>query len=414
MKNKLVVTIIIVLLSVTLIPNYIYAVDLKDLEVNQLNINDVSESFGKESWDRLVDEGKAEINTENGKRTMDLKETVSLGSSGATVLGGLIILPAVVISSMLTIVTRNTEELLIKNDVVYAWNEDENEELGKKGGYSINFFTIEDTVFGKIKIFDADYFIPDKNDNQVNQAIKETISLFYYTLRVIAIILGLLTLIYIGIRMAISTVASEIAKYKDMLKDWLISMIMIFTMPYIIGFINLIASSLTNLFAVINTTKGFERSILWQTFNLLSVTTGWSYVATIAMYLVITFYQVKFFLMYFNRLLAMGFLIVISPIITVAYSLFKTPISGESKKSPIFNSWFREYTINALLQPLHAGIYLFFIASASEIFKVAPLLAVLFFAMLSKSESIVKNILGMADTHSINEMSKYLPVKKIK
>lgn len=414
MKNKLVVTIIIVLLVVTIIPNYIYAVDLKDLEVNQFTYNDLEEVYGEENLKKLIDEGKADINTENGKRTMTLQDTVSLGSSGTTALGSLILIPGIIVSSFLTLLTRDTSELLIKDDIVTSLDESKKADVGKIGGYSINFFTIEDTVFGKIELFDTDYLLPNKNSNKINQSVKESIALFYYTLRVLAIVLGLLTLIYLGIRMALSTIASDIAKYKSMLKDWLISMILIFAMPYIIGFINLIASSLTNLFAVLNTTKGFEKSILWQTFILLDKTSGWSYMATIAMYLVITFYQLKFFLMYFNRLLLMGFLIVISPIASVAYSLSKTKISGEGGKSQIFDTWIKEYSINALIQPIHAAIYLFFIASANEIFKVAPLLAVLFFAMLSKAESIVKNILGLTKTKSIDGLSEYLSVKKLK
>ena len=46
-------------------------------------------------------------------------------------------------------------------------------------------------------------------------------------------------------------------------------------------------------------------------------------------------------------------------------------------------------------QPIHAGIYVVFINTAYEIFKVAPLLAVLFFASLSRAEKMIRNLLGM-------------------
>ena len=131
------------------------------------------------------------------------------------------------------------------------------------------------------------------------------------------------------------------------------------------------------------------------------------------MYLLLTFYQIKFFLLYINRLLAMGFLIVISPIMSATYSINKTKISGKGGKSKIFSQWFREYCVNATLQPLHAAIYLVFIVSAIEIFAVAPLLAVVFFATLSRAERIVKNILGMRKMSSIHSMSSYLPAKKL-
>ena len=131
------------------------------------------------------------------------------------------------------------------------------------------------------------------------------------------------------------------------------------------------------------------------------------------MYLVLTFYQIKFFLLYINRLLSMGFLIVISPIMAATYSINKTKISGKGGKSKIFAQWFREYCVNAALQPLHAAIYLVFIVTANQIFAAAPLLAVLFFATLSRAEKIVKNILGMRKMSSIHSMSSYLPAKKL-
>lgn len=131
------------------------------------------------------------------------------------------------------------------------------------------------------------------------------------------------------------------------------------------------------------------------------------------MYLVLTFYQIKFFLLYINRLLSMGFLIVISPIMAATYSINKTKISGKGGKSKIFSQWFREYCVNAALQPLHAAIYLVFIVTANQIFAAAPLLAVLFFATLSRAEKIVKNILGMRKMSSIHSMSSYMPANKL-
>lgn len=163
---------------------------------------------------------------------------------------------------------------------------------------------------------------------------------------------------------------------------------------------------------MLKTTKGFEQSIIWQSMNLLNISTGWSYIATVFMYIVITIYQIKFFIMYMYRFLAMGFLIVISPLITVTYSATKTKISGKGGKAAAFDTWLQEYMVNAFLMPLHAGIYMVFIISANEIFKVAPFLSVIFFATLSRAERIVKNILGMRKKSSIHSMAAYMPIGK--
>ena len=213
MKKKLVLTILFVLLVETIIPNFIHAVDLEDLEVNRGSFEETEQAYTLEGFDRLRNEGKAQINLRNGRRTKQIRESISLGATAVAAIGTVILIPTVIVSTSLTILTRGNDELLIKGDTVTAWGESKRSDLGAVGGYSINFFTIEDTVFGKIDLLDANYFIIDQNKNMINQKIKESVAMFYYVLRTLALVIGLLTLIYVGIRMALSTVASEIAKY---------------------------------------------------------------------------------------------------------------------------------------------------------------------------------------------------------
>lgn len=413
MRTKLVWLIIVVLLVNTLIPNFIYAKE-KKLEVNTEDFETIQKSYGESSWNKMIQEGKADITTENGTRTKKIGNTISLLSSLASGIGSIIGMRIGVISGLLTVMARGSEKLLIKDDTVTAWSKDLAPSINIPGGYSINWFTIEDTVFNQIDLFDTDFFDINKNDNDVNKAIKTSVATFYYLMRVIALVLQLMMLIYLGIRMAISTVASEIAKYKSMLKDWLVSMVLLFVTPYIIICINTIASALVTMFFSLRTGVGFEKSIISQTMNLTNIINGWSYVAVIFMYILITFYQIKFFLMYLFRLLGMGFLIVISPLITITYSATKTPIVGKGGRASTYNNWLEEYMVNAFIQPLHAGVYLVFIVTANEIFKVAPFLAVIFFMTLSRAEKIVKNIFKMRSMSSIHSMSEYMPIKSLK
>ena len=413
MKNKLIDVIIFVLLDTAIIPNYIYATSLDNLEVNTQTFEDIHSSYDMDSFNQMKDSATADINVEAGTKTKTIRETLSLGAGVATAIGGLIMWPVSTVSIFITFITRGSENLLIKGDKVTEWNRS-NVARMKVNGYSINWFTIEDTVFGDIDLFNTDYLSTNNSSSDVNIAIKESVAVFYYISKVIAVVMGMLMLIYLGIRMAISTIASEIAKYKEMIKDWLVSMVLIFAMPYLIVFINFAADSLTELFATIESVNGFEKSIIWQSINLLNITSGWSYIATIIMYVVITVYQIKFFLMYINRLLAMGFLIIISPIVTIMYSATKTKIAGKGGKAGALDNWLKEYTVNAFLQPLHAGIYMVFIISANEIFKVAPFLAIIFFAALTRAEKIVKNMFGMRKMSSIHSMSEYMPMKRKK
>lgn len=387
MKSKLILLIILVLLTTAIIPNFIYADE--EVEINSATFNEVNKGYSMDDFEALKDEGEATVHSDLASKTKKVDSTLSAGATIATIFAGALWGPALAVSSILTMITKEG------NTTGAEW------------------FTIENTVFNRIPLFDTNYFVQDSNDNQFNGAIKQSVATFYYILRTIALVVGMLMLIYVGIRIALSTIASDKAKYKDMLIDWVVSMILIFAMPYIIGIINMIANGLVQILEQI-APESFEPSLINQVINLTGEVTGWSYFAVVLMYVVLTIYQVKFFLMYLNRMFSMGFLIVISPLITIPYSATKTSIAGKDGRSPMLERWFKEYSINAFIQPLHAAIYIVFIASAREIFTVAPLLAVIFFAALSRTERIVKNILGMRKMSSIHSMSGYLPIKKRK
>ena len=96
------------------------------------------------------------------------------------------------------------------------------------------WFTVDRAVFNKIGLFNVNYFAYTEEGSSYNVGdkctvtadpnnieIKNSISSIYYICRVIALVVGLLVLIYIGIRMAISTVASDQAQYKKMLISWI-------------------------------------------------------------------------------------------------------------------------------------------------------------------------------------------------
>lgn len=393
MKSKLIGVIIFILMFTTLMPNFIYAVDEDTkFDINTQDFKTIQENYGEGKFNKLKDEGKADISASAGTKTKQIRETHSLGASLAGIVTTTLLYPVMIASMIITVTTRG-------NDAFFS------------DGRLINWFTIEDTVFGRIDMFDADFFTYDTNDVSFNGKIKSSVAVFYYIMKVIAVLAGLVMLIYVGIRMAISTIASEQAKYKEMLKDWLVSMILIFAMPYIITIINSLANGMTMIFASLSP-KSFEQNMVLQMMNVIGQTKGWSHVAVSLLYIVMTVYQIKFFIMYTIRMFSMGFLIIISPLITITYAATKTPIEGKSGKARMFDTWFREYSVNAFLQPVHAAIYMVFMVSAYEIFTVAPLLAVLFMMSLSRAEKIVKNIFGMRKMSSIHSMSEYFKMRK--
>ena len=68
--------------------------------------------------------------------------------------------------------------------------------------------------------------------------LQSTIATWYNALRRIALVGLLSVLVYVGIRMVMSSAAGEKAKYKEMLKDWIVAICLLFTLHYIMNFNN--------------------------------------------------------------------------------------------------------------------------------------------------------------------------------
>ncbi|MBP3800465.1 MAG: hypothetical protein J6I85_00280 [Clostridia bacterium] len=254
-------------------------------------------------------------------------------------------------------------------------------------------FTIERTVFGKIRLFDVNFLHRDADEPAISGAIKNQVAKFYYITRNISIGFMLLVLIYTGIRMAMSTLASQIAKYKTMIKDWIVALIILMTMQYFMAIILHVGTITTNLCqnvldSIVDDSDEYkiEEKMLNQAMD--STNKGWSLVIPTLLYWILTYYQVKFLLMYFSRLVTMAFLVTIAPFVTVSYSLDK---AGDGQAQAL-KTWLSEFAMGVMIQPLHAFIYMIFMVMASKIMNAAPILSIVFINYLDKAEKIVRSI----------------------
>lgn len=369
MKKKVTIVLIITILFNTLIPNFIYA------SPNLGNMKDVMQhqsENGQDSATSLFEEGEAKITPSNGKsRTEKVGETDSIGNFLFNVLCTLLMGPPMIVNTILTVIISTTQ--------------DSNQGITQE-------FTIEDVVLGKYTLFDINFFEDTNTTNRgIVDIVRENVATWYFVLRNIAIVGSLLVLIYIGIRMALSTIAKDQAKYKKMFVSWLTSFILIFVMHYIVLFLVNVQETIMELLNSVTADVGFEETIIRETLDSLVSASGMNKVAFLILYYMLIYYQVKFFLMYFKRFLSVGFLIIISPLITITYSIDK---AGDGK-AQAFGTWLREMIFNIFIQVIHAVIYIVFIFSAAEIAKKIPLLGILFLMTLSRAEKIVKNTFAL-------------------
>lgn len=287
-----------------------------------------------------------------------------------------------------------------------------------------SYFTIQRTVFNEVALFNADIFNLESTykvgtgDNSVTiyqssaiLKLKESTAGWFYTCRLLAMMINLCVLIFIGIKMAISTVASEEARYKKMLISWLESMVVLFLLHYIMSFAIYLGNAVINIIYNLRegmAVEGFENLVMVKIYNAISERTGMQVFMYSVFFWFLTFIQAKFFLTYFKRVLSIMFLTIIAPFITVTYPIDKM---GDGK-AQAFEAWFKEYIINIAMQPIHAAVYLVFIFTAGAIAETAPFVAMIFLLSLGRIENIVRNVFGITGSITMKNINEELKGKK--
>lgn len=271
-------------------------------------------------------------------------------------------------------------------------------------GLSDTRITVQGIVTGEYPLLNNDFIISTDDGSSTNNTVKEQVSIWYYAIRNLAIVISLFVLVYIGIRMAISTLADDKAKYKKMLISWIQSFILIFFLHYIMLIAMVIQKVFIDFFKpYLESFTSPETSILGNALEEILIGKGWNILWSAILYWMVTYYQVKFFFLYTKRMISTAFLIIIAPLITVTYSIDKV----KDNKAQAFDSWLKEFLVNIFIQPVHIVIYLIFIVSASEIAPKLPMFTIIFFGALSRGEKIVKGIFGMRGRKSINSIGKH-------
>lgn len=284
------------------------------------------------------------------------------------------------------------------------------------GWFGLGTYTIPIIQYGPDKIFsnevpalDANFINPkdwnddDKNDKSIASQLQATISSWYNALRNLVIVGLLSILVYVGIRMMITSVASDKAKYKQMFMDWLIALCLVFFLHYIMNFTMTVTQMITdglkgatNVKVTINDSDAKNGKIEYVTNLTGAVRMQVEYsdllkrVMYALLYLGLVLYTIKFTWEYIKRVITMAFLTLMAPLVTLTYPIDKM---GDGK-AQAFNMWLKEYVFNALLQPFHLIIYAIFIGSAENLIIDNPLYAILVFAFMGPAEKILRKFFG--------------------
>ena len=295
------------------------------------------------------------------------------------------------------------------------------------------------------------YYYKDGNEEVVTSkqstaiSLSATISKWYYSIRNLALIVMMLVLLYIGIRMMLSSIAAEKSKYQKMLGDWVISMCLVFLLQYIMVFAVNINEDIVSLiettvgkhkYAIlldeVNNKENFVKVVekdddlkqflvddnnqnvydengnetgageptkfvmptnLVGKMRLLSQMQYGSseYIGYALAFLVLVFYTLFFAFTYLKRVIYMAFLTVIAPLVAMTYSIDKI----NDGKAQAFNTWLKEYIGNLLIQPVHLMLYMILISMSFDLASENIIYTLVAIGFMMPAEKLIRAMFGL-------------------
>ena len=328
--------------------------------------------------------------------------------------------------------------------------------------YDVNYFRDSPKIHesydeeGNVKeyyFWDYDHLDKDgkptkvKTSNQNTAVVlKGIVSSWYKALRNICIVLMLSVLVYIGIKILLSSAASDKAKYLAMLKDWFIGLCLLFLMHYIMAFSVTLVEKLTdvvktavdeNAYTVVledkdgrireeleeklgeeATKQYFETGdemaeeqkkrtgveikndgtyLVWPT-NLMGRLRldaqmehyGAQYIGYAICFVMLVLFTLYFTIIYMKRVLHMAFLTIIAPMVALTYCIDKL----NDGKAQGFDRWFKEYIFNLLIQPMHLLLYYILVTSALELALTNTIYSIVALAFMLPAEKLLRSLFG--------------------
>lgn len=227
--------------------------------------------------------------------------------------------------------------------------------------------------------------------------LQNSIGSWYITFRNIAVVVLLTILVYIGIRIIISSTSIEKAKYKESLRDWLVAICLVFVIHFIMAAILMIIDQVSVLFGgaasgIIVESEGTKMKLSLMGLARLRVQSYDLGTAAVfcVMYIVLVIFTILFTVAYLKRFLYMAFLTMIAPLVAITYPIDKI---GDGK-AQAFSFWFKEYIMNAILQPLHLILYTTIVGTAQSLVSENFIFALGAIGFLIPAEKFIKSMFG--------------------
>ncbi|MBQ6992636.1 MAG: hypothetical protein IJN50_07045 [Clostridia bacterium] len=280
--------------------------------------------------------------------------------------------------------------------------------------------------------------------------LRDTITKWYYAIRNLALVGLLSVLVYVGIRIIISSSTTEKAKYKAMITDWLVAICLVMVLHYIMVFAITLVEKITVAVSssnepelrwyVIDDKDSIEAikeqapellkdGILRWPVNLLGAARMESQFLSVydetkatttddsdnidmdqtlrqkmsytIIYLAMIFFTIYFLFYYLKRVIYLAFLTLIAPLIALTYPIDK--INDGSAQG--FSVWLKEYMYNLLIQPFHILLYTVFITTAFDFAETNPIYVCVVLGFLMPAEKLLRKMFNFNKSETASAFS---------
>lgn len=260
------------------------------------------------------------------------------------------------------------------------------------------FVTIDGLVFGKVQKVSIEFF-NNSTTTQLKAPLSELIKTWYGFFLKIVILTYAVQLVYIGIRIILSSTANKKAEFKNRLLAWSMGVTILFCFPYVMkytieankGFclmigtvkgegeplssndVNIAKLSVNDMVKDYGTFEFIAKAMGFKSLKDLSSNMGnrtnifgnnamldirfqalayFNFPLSIV-YLILIGETLALLIMYYKRVFMLAFMITIFPLTVTFYALNKM---GDVRVNS-FGAWFKEFVVNVFVQAFHAATY---------------------------------------------------------
>ena len=264
--------------------------------------------------------------------------------------------------------------------------------FGKIDKLSINYWETSTTSSNEENTLDSEESGNPEGivDNAPAPTLKNIVSYWYNIFKGIAIAIYLVMLLYIGVRILLSSTGSSAQKYKDSLTSWLVGIIILIFYPYVMRYTVIINDTFVQMIDQGDMEEKADNEDAMLEIRKMAEKDG--NIALTIVYIIMLGQLIVLLGVYYKRVFMMAFLITIFPIVAVLFVWEKS--KGGSKA---LSTWTIEYVILVMTQTFHAVIYVVLVEGALSAFKMSNnwFVFILSVTFLFEAEKIIRAIFGM-------------------